>query len=139
MRGKVVPIGQRRVTEAFAYLDQAAVALGTNPAGAARKLRNKGIEPQALVAPGAKARKVVPVDAVARLRGGDDPALDRIGSDWVGTTDAAGILGTDPPNVEKLLTRRDVKAQFLTLGTRKMRVYPRTEVERVSTNGRRGA
>ena len=134
----MVPIGQRRVTEAFAYLDQAAVALGTNPAGAARKLRNKGIEPQALSASGAKARKVVPVDAVARLLGGDE-SLDRITSDWVGTTDAAGILGTDPPNVEKLLTRRDVKAQFLTLGTRKMRVYPRTEVERVSTNGRRGA
>ncbi len=136
----MVTTGQRRVTEAFVYLEQAATALGTNPAGVARMLRKRGVDySQTLTLPNSKPKKVVQIDAVRDLDLGNLAALETIGRDWVGTTDAAEVLGTEPPNAEKQLTRRDVKAQFLTVGTRHMRVYPRAEVERVSLNGRRKA
>ena len=128
-------MGARRVDEAFIYLPQAAQMLGTTTETAKRKLANAGVGFQTLRVKGREKRvylreAVRQIPEATHLTVADGQTLS---DEWAGTSGAAEILGIKhPPNVGKTLDRYGVEAQTLTIGLREMKIYPRTEVERVA-------
>lgn len=119
-------IGQRRVEETLVGATEAAELLGIEPEELPKLMRKHGIKPQKIRVAEREAI-VYGLADVAVDGAADSPVRDLI----IGTTTIADLLGKPPANVVKMLDRRKLEKQMVTVGRRNMAVYLRDDVERV--------